>query len=227
MPHSYQPSDNKQEISRKKITKSDMCLPEDRFVFCSFNNSYKITPKEFDIWMNILNQVEGSVLWLLKSNEWAEENLKKEAEKRGVDINRLVYANKLPHKEHLARLQLADLFIDTFNVNAHTTASDALWAGLPVVTKKGKGFAARVAASLLNAIDLPELITDNNKDYQLLILDLAKNPNKLKRIKEKLNKHRLIKPLFNTKQYTKNLEDGYKRAYQLYADKKKKETIFI
>ena len=227
MPHSYQPNDNKREISRKKITKSDMGLPEESFVFCSFNNSYKITPEEFHIWMNILNQVEGSVLWLLKSNEWAEENLKKEAEKRGVDINRLVYANKLPHKEHLARLQLADLFIDSFNVNAHTTASDALWAGLPVVTKKGKGFAARVAASLLNAIELPELITDNKNDYQLLILDLAKNPNKLKRIKEKLNKHRLIKPLFNTKQYTENLEDGYKRAYQLYADKKKKETIFI
>ena len=227
MPHSYQPNDNKREISRKKITKSDMGLPEDSFVFCSFNNIYKITPNEFDIWMNILNQVQGSVLWLLKSNEWAEENLKKEAQKRGVDTNRLVYANKLPHKEHLARLKLADLFIDSFNVNAHTTASDALWAGLPVVTKKGKGFAARVAASLLNAIDLPELITDNNKDYQLLILDLAKNPNKLKIIKEKLNKHRLIKPLFNTKQYTENIEDGYKRAYELYVNKKKKETIFI
>ena len=119
------------------------------------------------------------------------------------------------------------MFLDTFNYNAHTTASDALWAGLPVVTKKGKGFASRVGASLLNAIDLPELITDNNKDYQLLILDLAKNPNKLKKIKEKLNKNRLTKPLFNSKQYTKNIEEGYKRVYQLYVDKKKKETIYI
>ena len=227
MPNSYQPNNNTRHISKKEITKSDVSLPENGFVFCSFNNNYKITFKEFDIWMNILKHVKGSVLWLLRSNQWAESNIKEEAKKRIVDPNRIIFADRVPHKEHLARHRLADLFLDTFNCNAHTTASDALWAGLPVVTKKGKGFAARVGASLLNAIDLPELITDNNKDYQLLILDLAKNPNKLKKIKEKLNKHRLTKPLFNSKQYTKNIEEGYKRAYQLYVDKKKKETIYI
>ena len=203
MPHSYQPNDDKREISKKKITKLNEKLPSQSFVFCSFNNSYKITSQEFDIWMSILKEVERSVLWLLKSNPWAEINIKKEAKKRGVDPKRIIFADKLAHKEHLARLKLADLFLDTFNVNAHTTASDALWAGLPVVTKKGKGFAARVAASLLNSIGLPELITDNNKGYELLILELARN-HKTRKIKEKLNKHRLIKPLFNTKEYQKS-----------------------
>jgi len=225
MPHSYQPNDNSRQISKKEITKSDMGLPEDSFVFCSFNNSYKITPREFDIWMRIIMKVKGSVLWLLKSNQWVEDNLKIEAKKRGVDPSRLIFADKLPHDEHLARHRLADLFLDTFNVNAHTTASDALWAGLPVVTKLGKGFAARVAGSLLNAIDLQELITKNEQDYEKLILELALKPEKLNKIKNKLHKNRLSSPLFDTEKYTKDLENGYQKVYQNYVDGNKHEII--
>ena len=227
MPHTYQPTDNTRVISQKKITRSDVGLPENDFVFCCFNNTYKITSEEFDIWMRILKATKASVLWLFKSNQWAESNLKKEAQNRGVNPNRIVFADRLPQDEHLARHKLADLFIDTFNYNAHTTASDALWAGLPVVTKLGKGFSARVAGSLLNAIGLTELITVNKEHYESLILDLAKNPNKLIKIKEKLNKNRLLEPLFNTEEYTKNLENGYKEAHQLILQKKETRTIFI
>ena len=144
LPNSYQPNDNKRFISDKAITREEAELPIDSFVFCCFNDNYKITPKEFDIWMRLLNKVEGSVLWLLRSNSSAEMNMKREAVARGIDAERLVFAEKMPHAEHLARHRLADLFLDTFNVNAHTTASDALWAGLPIITKLGENFAARV-----------------------------------------------------------------------------------
>ncbi|MDE0784898.1 MAG: tetratricopeptide repeat protein, partial [Planktomarina sp.] len=154
LPYSYQATDNARVISPLATTKLEVGLPEQGFVFCCFNSNYKISPTEFDIWMRLLAKVEGSVLWLLKSNKWAEHNLRSEAEYRGISGDRLVFANPAPNAEHLARHRLADLFIDTFNVNAHTTASDALWAGLPVVTKLGNGFAARVAGSLLTAIDL-------------------------------------------------------------------------
>ena len=204
-----------------------MGLPSKGFVFCCFNNNYKISPAEFDIWMRLLRKVEHSVLWLLKSNRWAEQNLKQEAEKRGINAERIVFAERLPHAEHLARHKLADLFIDTFNVNAHTTASDALWAGLPVVTKLGQGFAARVAGSLLHAISLPELITENEQEYEVLILELATNSNKLANVKKKLADNRLTTPLFNTKQYTKHLENGYLQAYQRYVDGKNADIIFV
>ena len=177
--------------------------------------------------MRLLRKVEHSVLWLLKSNQWAEQNLKQEAEKRGINAERIVFAERLPHAEHLARHKLADLFIDTFNYNAHTTASDALWAGLPVVTKLGQGFAARVAGSLLHAISLPELITENEEEYEALILDLATNSNKLANVKKKLVENRLTAPLFNTKQYTKHLENGYLQAYQRYVDGKNPNNIFV
>ena len=227
MPHTYQPTDDTRAISQKKITRSDIGLPENSFVFCCFNNNCKITSEEFNIWMRIMKKIKDSVLWLFKSNQWAESNLKKEAQNRGVNANRIIFADRLPQDEHLARHKLADLFIDTFNYNAHTTASDALWAGLPVVTKMGKGFSTRVAGSLLNSIDLCELITDNKKIYEKLIIDLATNPNKLNEIKEKLNRNRFSKPLFNTVLYTKNLENGYKRAHELYLEKKKTRAIYI
>ena len=177
--------------------------------------------------MRLLGKVDASVLWLLKSNKWAESNLRVEAEKRGVSGDRLIFAEKLPQAEHLARQKLADLFIDTFNYNAHTTASDALWAGLPVVTKLGQGFAARVAGSLLSAIEMPELITETEQEYESLILDLATNPERLGAIKLKLAANRLSKPLFNTELFTKHLEDGYQRAYQQYFDGKEPEAIYV
>ncbi len=227
LPNSYQPNDNSRLISNKKFYKKDMNLPESGIVFCCFNNNYKISFREFDIWMNLLNRIEGSVIWLLKSNDWAKDNLINEAEKRGINRNRLVFAEQLPHAEHLARLKLADLFLDTFNVNAHTTASDALWSGLPVVTMIGKGFPSRVAASLLNAVGLPELITTNHYEYEELIFKLANDPNELSKMKQKLKKNRISEPLFNTEQYTENLEKSYKKAFENYFNGNEKKTIII
>ena len=227
LPYTYQPNDNTREIAKTVTTRSDFCLPEEGFVFCSFNNNYKISSVEFDIWMRLLSKVEGSVLWLLKSNEWAEKNLRREAEKRGIKADRLVFAEKLLHNEHLARHKFADIFLDTFNYNAHTTTSDALWSGLPVVTKLGKGFAARVSGSLLTAIDLTELITETVEDYEALILDLSTNPERLSIIRQKLADNRLSKPLFNTELYTKHLEDAYQQVYQRYFEEKEPKVIYV
>jgi len=218
LPDGYMPQDNTRGLSNKPISRTDCGLPKNGFVFCCFNNSFKISPQEFDIWMRLLNKIEGSVLWLLKANKWSENNLRNEASKRGVDADRLVFADKLPLEEHLGRLRLADLFLDTFNFNAHTTASDALWAGIPVVTKIGKSFAARVAGSLLTAIELPELITTTEQEYEALALSLASNPKTLTSIKKKLAEKKNSAPLFDTEKYTKNLERAYVQAYQRYAD---------
>ena len=227
LPHTYMPTDNTREISTKPITRTEMGLPEDSFVFCCFNNNYKVTSEEFDIWMRILGQVTNSVLWLRKSNEWSEANFIKEAKKRNIDSSRLIFAGKLDMKEHLARHRLADLFLDTFNYNAHTTTCEALWTGLPVVTKMGKGFAARVAGSLLKAIDLNELITETKEDYEALILELATNSKKLSKIKEKLESNRLSKPLFNTELYTRCLENSYFEAYKNYSQGNKPKIINV
>jgi predicted O-linked N-acetylglucosamine transferase (SPINDLY family) len=216
LPNCYMPQDRTRQISDKSITRQEYNLPEDSFVFCCFNNSFKITPKEFDIWMRLLSKIDGSVLWLLKANKSSEVNLKTEAKKRGIEPNRLIFADKMPVEEHLARQKLADLFLDTFNFNAHTTASDALWVGLPVLTKIGKGFAARVASSLLTSLEVPELITTSEKEYEALALSLATNPEKLCSIKKKLADKRTSAPLFDTETYTKNLEKAYTQAYERY-----------
>ena len=150
-----------------------------------------------------------------------------EAEIRGVDPSRLIFAGRVPMEEHLARHKLADLFLDTFAFNAHTTASEALWAGLPIVTKAGKGSAARAAASLLTAVGLPELITQTEKDYETLILQLANHPEQLTQIRQKLMDNRLSTPLFDTELYTKHLEEGYQQAYQRYFDGKLPKAIFV
>jgi predicted O-linked N-acetylglucosamine transferase (SPINDLY family) len=166
--------------------------------------------------MRVLKKVEGSVLWLIRSNGWAEHNLARETEKRGVDPSRVVFADKLPHAQHLARQRHADLAVDAFNYNGHTTSSDALWAGVPVVTMAGKQFAARVAASLLTALDLPELITQNEEEYEGLITRLATTPELLLGIRAKLAERRLNSPLFNAGFYTRTFESGLERAYELY-----------
>ena len=227
LPNSYQPNDNTRAISQKAITRMESGLPSEKFVFCCFNQVYKISPKEFDIWMRLLSKVDGSVLWLLQSNFLAEKNLRREAEKRNISANRLIFAKKLPHTEHLSRLRLADLFLDTFNYNAHTTASDALWVGLPVVTKLGKGFASRVAGSLLHAIGVSELVTENEQNYESLALHLARNPDALLTIKKKIKANRLSHPLFDTERYTKDLETGYAKAYQNYYDGHPPKTIHV
>ena len=227
LPDTYWPTSYSKSIITKSFTKSEMGLPDEGFVFCCFNNTYKITPKEFNIWMRLLKKVEGSVLWLMASNKWVETNLLKEAKKRGVGSMRLIFAKKLPYAEHLARNKLGDLFLDTFYYNAHTTASDALWAGMPVVTKIGEGFTARVASSILKALDLPELITTNDEDYEALIFEIATSPKKLFEIKAKLNTNSLSKPLFNSEMFIKNLENGYEQVYENYLNDNKCKTIHI
>jgi len=216
LPHSYQVNDSKRMISDKEFTKSEVGLPEFGFVFCCFNNNYKITPSTFHLWMRILKAVEGSVLWLLEDNPTASINLREEAQARGIDKNRLVFAQRLPQAEHLARHRLADLFIDTLPYNAHTTASDALWTGLPVLTLMGESFAARVAASLLTAIELPELITSTSEEYEAKAIELASDPKLIFELKEKLLRNRLTTPLFNTPLFTKHIESGYQAMYERY-----------
>jgi len=216
LPESYQVNDNTRAISDRVFTRTELGLPENGFIFCSFNNNYKITPTEFDIWMRLLLKVEGSVLWLLKDNPWAEANLRQQAEARGVDAGRLIFAERMSLPDHLARHSCADLFLDTFNCNAHTTASDALWAGLPLVTTLGESFAARVAGSLLHAIGLPELATETTEAYEQLALDLATSPDRLAAVKTKLAANRLTTPLFDTEQSTRHIERAYELAYDRY-----------
>ncbi len=173
-------------------------------------------PAIFDCWMRILDAVEDSVLYIYAENLWAEENLKKEAEARGINSSRLAFGRRLPNDEYLSRYQICDLFLDTFPYNAGTTASDALWVGLPVLTLMGESFASRVAASLLNAIGLPELITKTQEEYETLAIELAKNPQKLAEIKKKLAENRLTAPLFDTPLFTKNLEAAYIAMMERY-----------
>lgn len=212
LPGSYQINDDTREISPRVFSRADCGLPDRGVVFCCFNNSYKIGPAEFDVWMRILHQVDDSVLWLLKGNAWVETALRREAQARGIDPDRLVFADRMPIAEHLARHRLADLFLDTFNVNAHTTASDALWAGLPVVTRAGSQFAARVAASLLSAVGMPELVTTTTEAYERLILDLALDPERLLALRAKLDQNRLSSPLFDTAGFVRHLETAYDLA---------------
>ena len=198
MPNSYQVNVSQRSISEISISRLDLGLPEEGFVFCSFNNAYKITPSTFAVWMRILKTVDESVLWLLVSNDETAKNLIKEAKKLGINKNRLVFAKYVPVEEHLNRIKHADLFVDNLPYNAHTTSSDALRMGLPVLTCVGKSFASRVAASLLNAVGLPELITTTQQEYEALAIDLATNPKKLKAIKDKLAKNLPSAPLYDT-----------------------------
>lgn len=209
LPNSYQVNDSHRLSTDKDFTRAECGLPEHGFVFCCFNNNYKITPIIFDSWMRVLHHVEGSVLWLLEDNATATKNLRQEATVRGIDATRLVFAQRLALPEHLARHRLADLFLDTLPCNAHTTASDALWAGLPVLTCIGETFASRVAASLLKAIGLPELITTTLKDYEALAVQLAHHPEQLTAIKHTLADNRLNYPLFNTQLFTQHIESAY------------------
>jgi predicted O-linked N-acetylglucosamine transferase (SPINDLY family) len=227
LPHTYMPTDNTRKFSTNSIDRGSLGLPENAFIICCFNNNYKITSSEFNIWMRVLNKVENSILWIRSSNYWSEENIKKEADKRGIDPNRIVFAGMVPMDEHLTRQRFADLFVDTFNYNAHATATEALWAGLPVVTKSGQGFAARVAGSLLNAVGLPELITDSENEYEALILNLATDKERLSRIKKKLAVNRLSEPLFDTEKYTIHLEAGYQKAHSRYLLGKHLDTISV
>jgi predicted O-linked N-acetylglucosamine transferase (SPINDLY family) len=214
LPHSFQPTDRECRIADKRFTRAEVGLPQEGFIFCCFNNNYKITPDIYNIWMQILKKVEHSVLWLFAKSSTVKRNLRNEAATRGVNAERLVFGKHMPLAEHLARHKLADLFLDTLPYNAHTTASDALWAGLPVLTCLGATFTGRVAASLLNAIHLPELITTTLEAYEQMAIDLATHPEKLAVIKRKLAENRLTTPLFDTKLFTKLIEAAYTAMYE-------------
>jgi predicted O-linked N-acetylglucosamine transferase (SPINDLY family) len=216
LPNSYQVNDRKRAISERALTREDMGLKDNSFVFCCFNNNFKIAPETFDRWSRVLRQVDGSVLWLLESNATAAGNLRKEARGKGLDPDRLIFAPLVPLPDHLARHRCADLFLDTLPYNAHTTASDALWSGLPVLTQIGETFAGRVAASLLIAIGLPELITSTPQAYEELAIELATNPKKLAAIKCKLASNRLTTPLFDTHLFTRHIEKAYEAIYERY-----------
>lgn len=209
LPDSYQINDTQRQIAKTTPTRAECALPASGFVFCCFNNNYKITPDVFDVWMRLLTEISGSVLWLLEDNAAVSRNLRSEALRRGVTAERLVFAPRVGLDEHLARHKLADLFLDTRPYNAHTTASDALWAGLPVLTCTGTTFPSRVAASLLNAVGLPELITENLADYEALALKLATCPDLLSDIRAKLSRNRSEHPLFDTKRFCSHIESAY------------------
>jgi protein O-GlcNAc transferase len=216
LPDSYQPNDDRRARPVSAASRADQGLPEQGFVFCSFNNTYKITPKIFDVWMRLLHQVDGSVLWLLQSNEVAPHNLRREAEKRGVPANRLIFAKRTAFANHLARHCLADLFLDTLPCNAHTTASDALSMSLPVLTCAGTTFAGRVAASLLSAAGLEELIAPSLDDYESMALKLAQDQSLLNSLRERVESSRHGGPLFDTALFTRHIEAAYTQMWKRF-----------
>ena len=216
LPDCYQVNDRKRTIAPHTPTRQELELPAEGLVFCCFNNNWKITPAVFDVWMRLLKAVEGSVLWLLRDNGDAETNLRKEAAARGIDPTRLVFAGRLPLEDHLARHRLADLFLDTLPYNAHTTASDALWSGLPVLSCRGKTFAGRVAASLLTAVGLPELLTDSLEEYEALALRIATDPLLRSGLRERLRKNRPECSLFDTDRFCRHIEAAYTTMWELW-----------
>ncbi|MFA7281351.1 MAG: glycosyltransferase, partial [Sterolibacterium sp.] len=212
MPHCYQPNDRKRAVGPCP-SRAEAGLPADAFVFCSFNQTYKFNPETVDVWTKLLQQVTGSVLWLLAPGRTAEENLRREFGRRGLAPDRLVFAPRLHLPEHLGRLQLADLALDTLPYGSHTTGSDALWGDVPMVTRTGNTFASRVGASLVTAAGLPEMVTSNWEDYSRLAVELALDRSRLATLKQKLFDQRLQSPLFDTARFTHNLEALYGKIW--------------
>jgi predicted O-linked N-acetylglucosamine transferase (SPINDLY family) len=214
LPHTYLPGDNKRVIAEKSPSRLDEDLPDAGFVFVCFNDPYKIGPETFDVWMRLLRAVEGSVLWFRCTNIAMMSNMRREANARGIAAERLVFALRQAPAQHLARHRLADLFLDTLPYNAHTTASDALWAGLPVVTCLGNSFPGRVAASLLHAIGLPDLVTASLAEYEALALKLALDRDRLAAIRTRLIRNRDTEPPFDTARITRDLETAYMTMWE-------------
>jgi predicted O-linked N-acetylglucosamine transferase (SPINDLY family) len=215
LPDSFMVNDVGRRIAEQTPTRAQADLPETGLVFCSFNNPYKITPDVFDIWMRLLGAIEGSVLWLSNANTAVSRNLRREAETRGISGTRLVFAPKVQlNEDHLARVRLADLFLDTRIYNGHATAADALWAGVPVVTCAGESFASRVAGSLLRAVGLPELVTFSLADYEALALRLGRDPGLLSALRQKLARNRMTHRLFDTERFARNLEAAYTTMWE-------------
>jgi protein O-GlcNAc transferase len=215
LPDCYQVNDDTRRIADQRPTRAEEGLPETGFVFCNFNQSYKLVPETFASWMRVLKQVEGSVLWLMEGNGAFTQHLRQEAERQGVAGGRLVFARNQPLDRHLARLPLADLFLDSLPYNAHTTASDALWAGVPLLTCRGRAFAGRVAASLLRAIGLPELIAGDWAAYEALAVRLAREPGLLRGLRDRLAQNRAAYPLFDTDRFRRHIESAYRQMWEI------------
>jgi len=224
---SFQVNDSKDLPPNITLTRKDVGLPDKGFVFCCFNNTYKFTPTTFDSWARILLAVKDSVLIVYTKNELSKTNLTKEIEKRGVESKRLIFADTIDRPNYLARYRVADLFLDTQPYNAGTTASDALKMGLPMITLKGQSYQARMGASIVNALNLPELITNSAEEYESLAIELATNPGKLKAVKEKLASNLSTAPLYDTKLFTKNLESAYTQMYERYHEGLKPDHIYV
>jgi protein O-GlcNAc transferase len=227
LPDCYQVNDDRRRIAERAPSRGECGLPDSAFVFCCFNNSYKITPSLFDVWMRLLQATDGSVLWLLEANPTASANLRRQAEQRGVSAQRLIFAPRAGTADHLARHRRADLFLDTLPYNAHTTASDALWAGVPVLTCLGETFAGRVAASLLKAVGLDELITRSLEEYEALAVKLARDPSYLSSIREKLARNRATFPLFDTKRSARQIEAAYRMMWERYQERDMPRALSI
>jgi predicted O-linked N-acetylglucosamine transferase (SPINDLY family) len=227
LPDSYWPSDSKRQVAEETPSRRELGLPHDGFVFCCFNNTYKITPEIFDRWMVILREIKDGVLWLLDTGELATRNLRNEAQSRGVEPHRLVFAPKVEVSQHLARHRAADLFLDNLPYNAHTGASDVLWTGLPVLTCAGEAFCSRVAASLLSAVGLPELVTHTLDEYEALALKLATDRTLLAGLRAKLERNRLGFPLFNTDRLRSHIERAYERMWEIFQNGEPPQPIAI
>jgi protein O-GlcNAc transferase len=227
MPHNYQVQNDGLKTAKTAPSKTELGLPEDYFIFCAINNNYKILPEVFDTWMKLLEEVEQSVLWLLETNGAAKNNLLKEARARKINSDRIIFMKKTTHDIYLSQFQHADLFLDTFVYNAGATASNALWMGLPVLTKIGQSYTSRMASSLLNSIGLPELITSSTEAYIKLAVALATDTNKLNSIKLKLKENRLKKPLFNTEKFTRDFEIGLQKVYKNYLENNEPKNISV
>ena len=224
---SFQVNDSTESPPEITLTRNDVGLPEQGFVFCCFNNTYKFTPDVFDSWARILQSVEGSVLIVYASNDSSKTNLTKEIVRRGVEAERLIFGASLDRPEYLARYRVADLFLDTHPYNAGTTASDALRMGLPMLTLLGDSYQSRMGASILSALNLPELITTTAKEYESLAIELASNPEKLKAIKDKLASNLSTAPLYNTPLFTKNLESAFTEMYERYHQGLEPDHIYV
>ena len=227
LPQCYQMNDNNSQISDKLITRADFGLPEDAFVFCSFNNPSKIDPVMFGVWMDLLRDLPNSVLWLFRNNELARRNLEREAAARDIAADRLVFADTIAKEEHVARMRLADLALDTRIYNGHTTTSDALWAGLPVVTLEGRHFASRVSSSILHAMYMPDLITHDLAAYKTLAASLAGDRSALQAVRQRIEQNRASAPLFDTPAFVGQLEAAYERMWGIYLSGESPQPINI
>ena len=226
-PNSYQPSEKNRQLSEKKFTKKNLNLPEDVFIFCCFNTCSKILPGMINVWADILNQVPKSILWMISDNEVTKKNLNIEFEKKNIDTKKIIFSDKLPISEHLARIKYADLFLDTFPYNAHTSCSDSIWAGLPLLTIEGNSFQSRVASSLLRTSGLEELVTKNEKEYIEKAVYIAKNKDYLDNLKNKLINSRNTNPLFDNQTFIKDMEKAYSIVLEKYFKNQKPEDIYL